>query len=99
MRRTLSGKRPDDIIMISHDRTMTDILIRNVDPGTLERLKRRARNNGRSLQQELHEIILQAAGTRALDALALADRIRARLGKTHPRQSDSVDIIRRDRRR
>ncbi len=76
---------------------MTDILIRNVDRKVLEQLKARASGNGRSLQQELGQIIRQAAGFGTLDALALADRIRREIARQHPEQTDSVDLIREDR--
>lgn len=76
---------------------MTDILIRNVDRKVLDRLKRRAAGNGRSLQQELQEIIRQAAGYGTLDALALADRIRGEIAEQYPVQTDSVELIREDR--
>jgi plasmid stability protein len=40
---------------------MKSIHIRNIDPRTLERLKRLARSHNRSLQGELHEILTRAA--------------------------------------
>lgn len=76
---------------------MTDILIRGVDEAILERLKQRAAANGRSLQQELKEIIRLASGMDAIAALALADKIRERIKKKYPVQTDSVDLIREDR--
>lgn len=36
---------------------MADVLIRNIDKETLERLKKRAKKNGRSLQEELKELL------------------------------------------
>lgn len=76
---------------------MTDILVRNVERKVLEQLKARATGNGRSLQQELQEIIRQAAGYGTLDALALADRIRREVAEQYPEQTDSVELIREDR--
>ena len=76
---------------------MTDILIRNVQRKVLDRLKTTPAGNGRSLQQELQEIIRQAAGYGTLDALALADRIRAEIAEQYPEQTDSVELIREDR--
>ena len=42
---------------------MKSIHIRNIDPGTLESLKRLARNHNRSLQGELRTILIRAAST------------------------------------
>lgn len=36
---------------------MADVLIRNIDKITLKRLKERAKNNNRSLQEELKELV------------------------------------------
>jgi plasmid stability protein len=36
---------------------MADVLIRNIDKNTLERLKERAASNNRSLQEELKELV------------------------------------------
>lgn len=36
---------------------MADILIRNIDRATLNRLKERAKSNNRSLQEELKELV------------------------------------------
>jgi len=36
---------------------MADVLIRNIDKETLDRLKERAKSNNRSLQEELKELV------------------------------------------
>jgi len=36
---------------------MADVLIRNIDKETLERLKKKAKSNNRSLQEELKELV------------------------------------------
>lgn len=78
---------------------MSDILIRNISEETLERLKLKAARQNRSLQQELHGIIVKAAND---DVEALIDRIRERRvsyevsGKP---VEDSTRMIRRDRSR
>ncbi len=41
---------------------MADVLIRNIDEKTLERLKAKAEKNNRSLQGELHEILREYVG-------------------------------------
>ena len=74
---------------------MPDLLIRNVDSETAERLKQRARGAGRSLQAELH-LIISAAAEQLFDAQALAREIRQQLGGTF---SDSSELIREDRER
>jgi plasmid stability protein len=40
---------------------MTDLLVRDLDPSVIERLKAKAKQKGRSLQQEAKEILTQAA--------------------------------------
>ncbi len=77
--------------------SMAQVLVRDVDPAVLKRLKRRARQQGRSLQAELKTILEQAAGGSSVDARALADNISAALaGRTH---TDSVEWFREDRSR
>jgi plasmid stability protein len=44
---------------------MSHLLIRDLDVGTIERLKLRAQRHGRSLQEEV-KAILQAAATRSM---------------------------------
>ncbi len=76
---------------------MAQVLVRNLDPTLVERLKARALRHGRSLQAELKSVLEQAAGVGAEDARALAARIRRRLaGRQH---SDSAALVAEDRRR
>lgn len=75
---------------------MPDLLIRNLNEQTLQRLKRRARNNGRSLQSETKQILEQAAGRSLEESLKIAAGWRRRLKK---RSTDSVEAIREDRER
>ncbi len=73
---------------------MSQVLVRDLDPELLERLKRRAATRGRSLQAELKSILEQAARS-AGDVSALAARIRRKLsGRDH---SDSAELVARDR--
>ncbi|MCE5279784.1 MAG: hypothetical protein ABFD92_20545 [Planctomycetaceae bacterium] len=76
---------------------MPDILVRDVNIKTLKRLKDRARQNGRSLQSEAKMLLEQAAGTSIAEALAAAAAIRTR--RAGRKFSDSVKLIRQDRRR
>ena len=69
-----------------------NLSIKNAPDQVVERLKRRAERNHRSLQGELLAIIEDAA--RADGPVAVFEEIRA-LGLRTP--ADSVDIIRADR--
>jgi plasmid stability protein len=77
---------------------MPHILVRGLGQETVNRLKERARINGRSLQQEAREILERAAATLTLEeAGRLSDRWRRRLaGRSY---SDSARLIREDRER
>lgn len=76
---------------------MAQVLIRDLKSDVVARLKARAKRHGRSLQTELKEILDKASRQSALDARALADRIRRELGsRTH---SDSVRLLTEDRAR
>ncbi len=74
---------------------MAQVLIRDVSPATIEKLKKRARESGRSLQSELKLILENAAPYSFAEARAAAERVRKRLGGR--RLSDSTALIREDR--
>lgn len=76
---------------------MPDVLVRGISAETLEALKAQAGMQGRSLQTELKIILESAAKRRTIDARALAAKIRRSLG-ARP-QTDSVELLREDRRR
>ncbi len=75
---------------------MAQVLIRDLDEAVVEKLKKQAESNGRSLQAELKAILEAKAGqaTKA-EARALAARIRRRIG-TRP-QTDSAILLAEDR--
>ncbi len=75
---------------------MPDLLVRNIDLGTAERLKQRARLAGRSLQAELNLILSNAASENLCSPRDLAREIRERHGKDF---LDSSELIREDRER
>jgi hypothetical protein len=78
---------------------MTDVLVRNIPEEALQRLKRKAASRNRSLQQELHGIITNAAYD---DVNALVDRVRERRVRyevTGKKVEDSTGMIRRERSR
>ena len=76
---------------------MAQILVRDLEEQTVERLKSRAKRGGRSLQAEVKSILEQAAVLDAESALKLARRIRRRHGGR--RFDDSAKLIRRERTR
>ena len=81
---------------------MPEVLVRNLEEAVVERLKARARDNGRSLQAELKLILEQAARpaparpSRA-EYRALADQVRASL--MNQPQTDSASLLAEDRAR
>jgi antitoxin FitA len=75
---------------------MGSILVRGLDQKTIERLKERARLNGRSLQQEVKALLERTAETLTMrEARRLSERGRHRLGGRSI--SDSAQLIREDR--
>jgi len=76
---------------------MANVTIRNLDDGVVERLKSKAKDNGRSLEAELREILsTEARRASTKEWLAEADRIAAMTPKDRP-QTDSTILIREDR--
>jgi plasmid stability protein len=75
---------------------MGSILVRGLYQTTIERLKERARLNGRSLQQEVKALLERAAETLTMpEARRLSDQWKRRLdGRSF---SDSARLIREDR--
>ncbi len=73
------------------------ILVRGLDPKTVQRLKERARVNGRSLELEIQEVPERAAGMFTMrEAGTLSERWwRRRLSRRS--FSDSARLIREDR--
>ena len=75
---------------------MAQVLIRNVDDETVRRLKRRARQHGRSLASEVRTILREAVET-GVDWRIQLERVRALFeGREF---SDSSDLVREDRER
>jgi len=74
---------------------MAQILIRNLDDATIERLKLRAAQSGRSLQAEVKMILDQAAQVDSQTARLMATRIREKLkGRA---ASDCADFLHEER--
>jgi antitoxin FitA len=57
---------------------MAQVLVRNLDERVIDNLKTKAELKGRSLEQELREIITAAAPLTPEEKVALFDKIRAR---------------------
>ena len=76
---------------------MPQILVRGLTPETVERLKRQARLNRRSLQGEVKTIIEEAIAYSGKEALAVALEWRKRLSGR--RYGDSARLVREDRNR
>ncbi|MEM7173342.1 MAG: hypothetical protein AAF530_24475 [Pseudomonadota bacterium] len=80
---------------------MASITIRNLDSRVVEALKKRAKNNNRSLEAELWEILSSIANDNAqstlpsADLIALARRISAMTPDVP--QSDSTETLKEDR--
>jgi plasmid stability protein len=77
---------------------MAQVLVRDLDPTVVERLKQRAQWHGRSLQKEAKAILEAAASRYSMEeARAVVEGWHKRLaGQAF---SDSVELIREDRER
>ncbi|MDX1932686.1 MAG: Arc family DNA-binding protein [Capsulimonadales bacterium] len=79
---------------------MSQVLVRDVDSVILEKLKRRARKNHRSLEAELRLVLEQAATDdqdEENDIQATLERVQAMFAGR--RLSDSTELLREDRER
>ncbi len=78
---------------------MADVLIRNIDQETLDRLKARADFNNRSLQEELKELLEDYSGVNRDKSVEIIREIQERYKASGRIFPDSVDMIREDRER
>ena len=78
---------------------MAQVLVRNIDDKVLQRLKKRAENNGRSLQAELKLILEESAQQQGkLSLKAFLQRTAEIHASTAKRpQTDSAELLREDR--
>jgi len=74
---------------------MSQLLVRDLAPETIERLKEQAQQQGRSLQAEVKRILEQAVEFSAGEARGAAARWREHLAGQV--LSDSADLVREDR--
>lgn len=75
--------------------SLAQVLIRNLDPGVVERLKERARRRHRSLQAELTIILEHAAAPEPIEFRDLTAELRRRLGGR--KHTDSAKLLAEDR--
>ncbi len=77
---------------------MPNVLVRDIDTNILDRLKKRATGNHRSLQSEMQVILNEAAELpKRLSTLEAARRIKASLKNRN--HTDSAELLREDRAR
>lgn len=76
---------------------MPNVLIRNIDKETLEKLKERAKSNKRSLQEELKELLEIHSGKQSQKAIEMVREIQEEYKKSGTIFPDSTDEIRKDR--
>jgi plasmid stability protein len=76
---------------------MSDVLVRDLDPQVLERLKTRAKRHGRSLQGEVKAILEAVAPLSMSEARSVAEQWQQRLAGQI--QGDSSELLREDRER
>ena len=75
---------------------MAQVLVRQLNKKVVDRLKKRAREHGRSLQSEV-KTILEEAVPDYEGAWKRIELIRTRLQRSGRKFSDSADLIREDR--
>ena len=73
---------------------MTHLLVRSLDPAAVDRLKKQAKQHGRSLQAEAKAILEAQPALDPAEALKLADRIRRSFRGR--RFGDSAALIREE---
>lgn len=76
---------------------MADVLLRNLDPGLLARLRTAARAHHRSLQAEIHDRLEEADRMSLAQTRRISRQWLRRLGQGGRIFSDSTELIREDR--
>ena len=74
---------------------MSNLLLRDLDPGVLKALKQAAKANGRSLQAEIHDILGRASQTNMARTRRLSSHWLRKLSRR--KHTDSAVLIREDR--
>ncbi len=76
---------------------MNEIVLHNLDPVLIERLRQEAERHGRTIEGEAKAILASSVGVSRSLALRLADEFRSQFtGRVF---SDSAELIREDRER
>jgi plasmid stability protein len=75
---------------------MAQVIVRNIDDHVVARLKAKAELQGQSLEQQLRDILTDAARLTPEERLAMAERIAAMTPESVV-QTDSTMLIREDR--
>lgn len=75
---------------------MAQVIVRNLEDDVVERLKLKAELNGHSLEQELREILRQAAPLTPEQKIEMFRRVQAMTPKG-VKQTPAEDLIREDR--
>jgi hypothetical protein len=78
---------------------MPDVLIRGISKRTLDSIKQKAARRGRSVQQELKQVIERFGAQPDVDYFEAARQLREELLERGGVYSDSTETIRRDRQR
>lgn len=78
---------------------MPNILIRNIEEETLNRLKALARNNNRSLQEELKELLEMYSGANQDKVIEMVQELQREYKKSGELFPDSSEEISKDRQR
>ncbi len=77
---------------------MADILIRNIDESVLERLKKKAKAEGRSMNAEIKAILMEhTAGISRDEAISMISDARERYEAEAGKMPDLEKLIREDR--
>lgn len=74
---------------------MAQVIIRNLDERVAGALKRRAKLHGKSLEQELREVLVAAAGPTREELIEISQEIRSQARR--PQRTDSTQLVREDR--
>ncbi|MEX0661057.1 MAG: hypothetical protein WD381_06440 [Balneolaceae bacterium] len=78
---------------------MPNILIRNIEKETLDRLKDQAKNNNRSLQEELKEMLEMYSGVKQDRAIEMVQELQRKYKASGKEFPDSSEEISKDRQR
>lgn len=78
---------------------MASVLIRDIPEEIVNRLKRIARKNNRSLQQELKALLENTVSQPSVDVFQRVAEIKGQLRRKGVRFTDSVKMLRMDRAR